>query len=48
MVVKIIFSTKVFGVRNRFCLYLAEKVNANVERNWLQTGLPVLARPGVQ
>jgi len=33
MIVKIIFFTKVFGVRNRFCLYLAEKVNANVGRN---------------
>lgn len=42
------FFTKVFGARNRFCLYLAEKVNADVGRNWFQARLSLLARPGIR
>ena len=48
-IVNIVFVfTKVIGARNRFSLYLAEKVNADVERDWFQARLSLLARPGIR
>jgi hypothetical protein len=48
-IVNIIFVfTEVIGARNRFSLYLTEKVNADVGRDWFQARLSLLARPGIR